>query len=51
MKKIINFRLLFFLSVAIGALILGICEMFRHNYLWASLSLAAFCVMVVIISL
>ncbi|HHW90109.1 MAG TPA: ComEC/Rec2 family competence protein [Clostridiales bacterium] len=51
MKKIINFRLLFFLSVAIGALILGICEMFRHNYLWASLSLSAFCVMVVIISL
>ncbi|NLC17320.1 MAG: ComEC/Rec2 family competence protein, partial [Clostridiales bacterium] len=51
MKKIINFRLLFFMGVALGALILGICEMFRHNYLWASFSLAAFSAMVVIVSL
>ncbi len=39
------------MGVALGALILGICEMFRHNYLWASFSLAAFSAMVIIVSL
>ena len=49
MKKVINFRFLFFLSIVIGALVLGICEIFRQNYFWAIMSLIVFGVAVVII--
>lgn len=43
MKKVINFRYLFFLGVSLGALILGICEMFRRNYFLTVASLIVFC--------
>lgn len=49
MKKVINFRFLFFLSVLLGALILGICEIVRRNYFWSAASFAVVCAAFILI--
>lgn len=43
MKRLVNYRVLFFISIMLGALILGICEINRQNYFWGILCLMLCC--------
>lgn len=49
MKRLVNYRILFFISIIFGSLILGICEIYRQNYFWAILCLIVFCLCVAIV--
>ena len=49
MKRLVNYRILFFISIIFGALILGICEIYRQNYFWGILSLIICCLVTALI--
>lgn len=46
MKRLLNYRILFFVSIIFGALILGICEIYRQNYFWGILNLFICCLII-----